>query len=171
MQKRLSPKKRNTQNNIKLWGERKEGRKGISRSDYLWNRFATDAHAFSLKDKRKELDVVRMELHKARVITSRAKPPSIQTAFWGGFLRAGWAGPSARPSRCAGHKLSLLLRVSSPVITVPQATVPSGSKMTLAWFHQVQTSGYWMTNLPISVASPFQTEPGVLGTGRAQQSL
>lgn len=35
-----------------------------------------------------------------------------------------------------------LLRVSSPVITVPQATAPSGSKMTLAWFHQVKMLGY-----------------------------
>lgn len=60
---------------------RKEGRKGISRSAYLWSRFATDAHAFLLKDKSKELDVVRMELHKARVITSQAKSPSIQTTF------------------------------------------------------------------------------------------
>lgn len=116
MQKRLSPKKRKTQNNIKLWGERKEGRKGISRSAYLWSRFATDAHAFLLKDKSKELDVVRMELHKARVITSQAKSPSIQTTFWGGFRRACWAGPSARPSCCAGHKRSLSCMCPHPLL-------------------------------------------------------
>lgn len=109
-----------------------------------------------------------MELHKARVITSQAKSPSIQTTFWGGFRHASWAGPSARSSCCAGHKRSLSFVCPHPLLLYHRLLLLQVPKWLWLGFTRWKC---WVTKLPISVASPFQTEPGVQGTGRAQQSL
>lgn len=172
MQKRLSPKKRKTQNNIKLWGERKEGRKEGNFSLSLFMEQICNRCTRLLAEGQKqrtgccENGAAQGTCHH---IPSKVSKHSNHFLRWFSTCLLGRALSSAL-MLCRTQTLPLL-HVSSPVITVPQATAPPGSKMTLTWFHQVQTLSYWTTKLPISAASPFQTEPSVEGADRAQQSL